>query len=156
MTEICGTVNGQTAKVGIVAAKFNSLVTTKLVNGALLELKKYEVVPQNITTIWVPGALELARVIKQLTASGQVDGIIALGAVVRGETSHYELVCRETAVGLADISLHGPIPVMFGVLTTDNMDQAINRAGGKSGNKGADCASGLLEMLSVERQIKAL
>ncbi|MFD0896501.1 6,7-dimethyl-8-ribityllumazine synthase [Loigolactobacillus binensis] len=153
MTEIRGTVNGRTAKIGIVAAKFNSLVTTKLVNGALIELEKYEVAADNITTVWVPGALELSRVVKKLANSGKVDGVIALGAVVRGETSHYELVCRETAIGLADISVNGPVPVMFGVLTTDNMDQAINRAGGKSGNKGADCASGLLEMLSVEGQI---
>lgn len=153
MVEIRGKVNGNSIKIGIVAAQFNALVTTRLVAGAVNELIKYGVATTDITTVWVPGAMELPRVVQRLATSGQVAGIIALGAVVRGETSHYDFVCNETASGLATVALSGPVPVMFGVLTTDNMAQALDRAGGKAGNKGRECASGVLEMISVESQI---
>lgn len=153
MTEIYGIIKGETAKIAIVAARFNSLVTTKLVAGAEMELTKHEVPADNVTVVWVPGALELSRGVKKVAATGKFDGIIALGAVVRGETSHYDFVCSETARGLTELSLQGPVPVMFGVLTTDNMEQALNRAGGKAGNKGNDCANGILEMISLELQL---
>lgn len=140
-------------KVGIVVAQFNELVTDRLQQGAILQLKKYGINDEAITIAKVPGALELPRIARKLADSGKVAGIIALGAVIRGETSHYDYVCAETASGLARVSLNGPVPVMFGVLTTDNLDQAINRAGGKGGNKGADCADGLIEMINLEKQI---
>ncbi|GAW98649.1 6,7-dimethyl-8-ribityllumazine synthase [Secundilactobacillus mixtipabuli] len=140
-------------KVGIVVAQFNELVTDRLQQGAILQLKKYGINDEAITIAKVSGALELPRIARKLADSGKVDGIIALGAVIRGETSHYDYVCAETASGLAQVSLNGPVPVMFGVLTTDNLDQAINRAGGKGGNKGADCADGLIEMINLEKQI---
>lgn len=140
-------------KVGIVVSQFNELVTDRLQQGAILQLKKYGINDEAITIAKVPGALELPRIARKLADSGKVDGIIALGAVIRGETSHYDYVCAETASGLAQVSLNGPVPVMFGVLTTDNLDQAINRAGGKGGNKGADCADGLIEMINLEKQI---
>lgn len=124
-----------------------------MLDGAVNELQKYDVQPDDITTLWVPGAVEIPRITKKLSDSGKVDGIIALGAVVRGETAHFDYVCAESANGIADVSLHGDVPVMYGVLTTNDMDQAMNRAGGKSGNKGAECASGILEMISLEKQI---
>ncbi|GAX04970.1 6,7-dimethyl-8-ribityllumazine synthase [Secundilactobacillus pentosiphilus] len=144
---------GNDVKVGIVVAQFNELVTQKLQQGAVSQLEKYGVNSADILVAAVPGALELPRIAKKVANSGKVDGIIALGAVIRGETSHYDYVCAETASGLAQVSLNGPVPVMFGVLTTDNLDQAISRAGGKGGNKGADCADGLIEMINLEKQL---
>ncbi|GAX03047.1 6,7-dimethyl-8-ribityllumazine synthase [Secundilactobacillus pentosiphilus] len=144
---------GNGVKVGIVVAQFNELVTQKLQQGAVSQLEKYGVNSADILVAAVPGALELPRIAKKVANSGKVDGIIALGAVIRGETSHYDYVCAETASGLAQVSLDGPVPVMFGVLTTDNLDQAISRAGGKGGNKGADCADGLIEMINLEKQL---
>ncbi|MCH5461862.1 6,7-dimethyl-8-ribityllumazine synthase [Lactobacillus sp. LC28-10] len=145
--------NGNGVRVGIVVAQFNEIVTDRLQQGAVSQLEKYGVNSADMTIAAVPGALELPRVTKLLANSGKVDGIIALGAVIRGETSHYDYVCSETASGLANVSLNGPVPVMFGVLTTDTLDQAISRAGGKGGNKGADCADGLIEMINLEKQI---
>lgn len=145
--------NGNGVRVGIVVAQFNEIVTDRLQQGAVSQLEKYGVNSADMTVAAVPGALELPRVTKLLANSGKVDGIIALGAVIRGETSHYDYVCSETASGLANVSLNGPVPVMFGVLTTDTLDQAISRAGGKGGNKGADCADGLIEMINLEKQI---
>ncbi len=144
---------GKSVRVGIVVAQFNEIVTEKLQQGAVSQLEKYGVADADITIASVPGALELPRIAQKLADSGKVDGIIALGAVIRGETSHYDYVCAETASGLAQVSLDGPVPVMFGVLTTDNLDQAISRAGGKGGNKGADCADGLIEMINLEKQL---
>jgi 6,7-dimethyl-8-ribityllumazine synthase len=144
---------GKSVRVGIVVAQFNEIVTEKLQQGAVSQLEKYGVADADITVASVPGALELPRIAQKLADSGKVDGIIALGAVIRGETSHYDYVCAETASGLAQVSLDGPVPVMFGVLTTDNLDQAISRAGGKGGNKGADCADGLIEMINLEKQL---
>lgn len=143
-------------RIGIVVADFNSVVTTALLTGAVQRLRQDGVAEANITVLHVPGALELSRMVKQLATSQSVDGIIALGAVVRGATSHYDYVCQEAASGLAQVSLNGPVPVMFGVLTTDTLDQAIDRAGGKSGNKGVDCADGVMQMLSVEAQVSEL
>lgn len=155
MTVMVGQRAGKGHKIGLVVAQFNELVTEKLQAGAVSQLKKYGVSQDDITVVKVPGAMELPRIAKRLAMSQTVDGVIALGAVIRGETSHYDYVCAETASGLAQVSLDGPVPVMFGVLTTDTLDQAINRAGGKGGNKGADCADGVLEMISIEQQITA-
>lgn len=151
METYTGVVKGDKARIGIVAAQFNDLVTKKLVEGAVGALMQLGVSDNNLTVVWVPGAFELPRAVKLLAESGKVDGVIALGAVIRGETSHYDYVCQETARGIAVESLNGPIPAMFGVLTTDTLEQAINRAGGKGGNKGADCANGVLQMINMEK-----
>ncbi|MDN6967348.1 6,7-dimethyl-8-ribityllumazine synthase [Oenococcus sp. UCMA 17063] len=153
MVEINGTVTGQGLKIGIVVARFNELVTNKLLQGSESELLKYSVNKNDITVAWVPGAMEIPRIVKKMAETKKFDGIIALGAVIRGETSHYDYVCEETANGIASQSLNGPVPVMFGVLTTNTLDQAINRAGGKAGNKGADCARGVLDLIYLERQL---
>ncbi|MQS52811.1 6,7-dimethyl-8-ribityllumazine synthase [Companilactobacillus mishanensis] len=153
MAEIRGQIDGKGLKIGIVVAQFNELVTGKLLSGALHELQKYGVTEDDITTLWVPGAVEIPRVTKKLSDGGKVDGIITLGAVVRGETAHFDYVCAVSANGIAEVSLHGDVPVMYGVLATDDMDQALNRAGGKVGNKGSDCASGVLEMINLEKKI---
>ncbi|GAF41747.1 6,7-dimethyl-8-ribityllumazine synthase [Agrilactobacillus composti DSM 18527 = JCM 14202] len=150
-----GPKNGADQRIGIVVAQFNELVTERLKAGALAELQQLGVSADNITVISVPGAFELPRAAQQMSLSGRFDGIIALGAVIRGETDHYQYVCSQTAGGLAAVSLNGPIPVMFGVLTTDTLDQAINRAGGKVGNKGRDCAAGVLEMIGLTKLLKA-
>jgi 6,7-dimethyl-8-ribityllumazine synthase len=146
MTDYLGNLNGDGQRIGIVVAQFNDLVTQRLLAGAIGSLKQHGVAEEAITTWWVPGAFELPRAAKRLAESGTVDWIIALGAVIRGETSHYDYVCSETARGIAQVSMNGPVPVMFGVLTTDTLEQAINRAGGKGGNKGADCATAVLAM----------
>ncbi len=108
----------------------------------------------NIIVYWVPGAFEIPRIVKLLSNSGKVDGIISLGAVIRGETSHYDYVCNEVSSGISQVSLNNKVPVMFGILTTDSMNQALDRAGGKSGNKGIECASGVIEMINLENELK--
>ncbi|USS85112.1 6,7-dimethyl-8-ribityllumazine synthase [Fructilactobacillus myrtifloralis] len=148
-----GSLNGQHRHVGIVVAKFNQLVTQKLLDGTIATLQQCGVAETDIQVYWVPGAFEIPRVAKLVSETGKVDGVIALGAVVRGATSHYDYVCAQTAAGIAQVSLTSPVPVLFGVLTTDDMAQALDRAGGKAGNKGSECAQGLLEMISVEAQI---
>ncbi|KRL98871.1 6,7-dimethyl-8-ribityllumazine synthase [Liquorilactobacillus satsumensis] len=154
MNEYLGAFAGKNRKIGIVVAKFNELVTQKLLAGAQQTLLQAGVNAADLLVIWVPGAFELPRVVRLLSESQRVAGIIALGAVVRGETSHYDYVCSETASGLAAVSLHGPVPVMFGVLTTDNLEQALNRAGGKAGNKGSECALGVLEMINLQEKLQ--
>ncbi|USS93708.1 6,7-dimethyl-8-ribityllumazine synthase [Fructilactobacillus ixorae] len=148
-----GSLNGQHRHVGIVVAKFNQLVTQKLLDGTIATLQQCGVAETDIQVYWVPGAFEIPRIAKLVGETGKVDGVIALGAVVRGATSHYDYVCAQTAAGIAQVSLTSPVPVLFGVLTTDDMAQALDRAGGKAGNKGSECAQGLLEMISVEAQI---
>ncbi|WDF83261.1 6,7-dimethyl-8-ribityllumazine synthase [Lacticaseibacillus pabuli] len=149
MQEYKGQIDGHGQRIGIAVAQFNEVVTDRLLAGAVSALQQYGVRDEDITVVRVPGAFELPRAAQELGQSGKVAGVIALGAVVRGATSHYDYVCSETARGIADVSLHGPVPVMFGVLTTDTLDQAINRAGGKAGNKGADCAAGVLQMMHM-------
>ena len=140
-------------RIGIVTAQFNQAVTQRLEDGAQATLESLGVSTDRQLVAHVPGALELPRTVKLMAESGKVDGIIALGAVIRGETSHYDLVCAESAKGLAEVSLNGPVPVMFGVLTTDDLAQALNRAGGKAGNKGSDCANDVLWMLNLQAQL---
>ncbi|WEV58195.1 6,7-dimethyl-8-ribityllumazine synthase [Ligilactobacillus acidipiscis] len=153
MNEIYGTLNGQNKKIAIVAAQFNEVVTKKLVKGAVTQLEKLGVSESDITILWVPGAFEIPRITKCTIESQKFAGVITLGAVVRGETSHFDYVCQGVTASIAEITLHSSIPVMFGILTTNTMKQAIDRAGGKAGNKGVECANDLIEMINIENQI---
>ena len=141
-------------KVGIVAARFNEFIVSKLVSGAEDALLRHSVNPDDISVAWVPGAFEIPVVAKKMAMSGKYDAVICLGAVIRGATSHYDYVCSEVSKGIANVSLSSDIPVMFGVLTTDNIEQAIERAGTKAGNKGYDCALGAIEMVNLVRQLE--
>ena len=136
-----GNVVSQGIKVGIVAARFNEFIVSKLVSGALDGLKRHDVNDDDIDIAWVPGAFEIPLIASKMAESGKYDAVIALGAVIRGSTSHYDYV--------AQAGLHSGVPVMFGVLTTDNIEQAIERAGTKAGNKGYDCALGAIEMVNL-------
>lgn len=140
-------------KVGIVASRFNEFIVSKLVEGALDGLLRHDVKEDDITLVWVPGAFELPLVAKKMVETGKYDAVICLGAVIRGATSHYDIVCNETAKGIAQTSLASGIPVMFGVITTENIEQAIERAGSKAGNKGYDCAIGVLEMVDLYKKL---
>ena len=138
-------------RVGIVAARFNEFITSKLLGGALDGLKRQEVGEDSITLAWGPGAFELPLIASKMAKSKKYDAIICLGAVIRGSTTHYDYVCNEVSKGIAAVSLSSDIPVMFGVLTTENIEQAIERAGTKAGNKGFDCAVGAIEMVNLIR-----
>ena len=140
-------------KVGIVAARFNEIIVNKLLGGAVDGLVRHGVEEENITAAWVPGAFEIPVVAKKMAMSGKYDAVICLGAVIRGATSHYDYVCNEVSKGIASVSLESGIPVMFGVVTTENIEQAIERAGTKAGNKGYDCAMGALEMIDLMKQL---
>ncbi|MGI6731987.1 MAG: 6,7-dimethyl-8-ribityllumazine synthase [Anaerovoracaceae bacterium] len=142
-------------KVGIVAARFNEFITSKLLGGALDGLKRHDVNEENIEIAWVPGAFEIPLIASKMAESGRYDAVICLGAVIRGSTTHYDYVCSEVSKGIAHISLNSDIPVMFGVLTTENLEQAIERAGSKVGNKGFDCATGAIEMVNLIREMEA-
>lgn len=141
-------------RVGIVAARFNEFITSKLLDGALDGLKRHDVCEDDIHVAWVPGAFEIPLIASKMVKSGKYDAVICLGAVIRGATSHYDYVCNEVSKGIAAVSLESGIPVMFGVLTTENIEQAIERAGTKSGNKGYDCAVGAIEMVNLARQLE--
>ncbi len=136
-------------KVGIVASRFNEIIVNKLLGGANDGLVRHGVLDSNIDTAWVPGAFEIPIMAKKMAETGKYDVVIALGAVIRGDTSHYDLVCNEVAKGVAQVQLTTGVPVMFGVVTTDNIEQAIARAGSKSGNKGYDCALSAIEMVNL-------
>ncbi len=140
-------------RIAIVASRFNEFITSRLLSGALDGLKRHDVKEENIHVAWVPGAFEIPLIASRLAASKSYDAVICLGAVIRGSTSHYDYVCNEVSKGIASVSLSTGVPVMFGVLTTENIEQAIERAGSKSGNKGYDCALGAIEMASLMRQI---
>ena len=140
-------------KVGIVAARFNEFITSKLVGGALDGLKRENVKDEDIDVAWVPGAFEIPLIASKMAKSGKYDAIICVGAVIRGSTSHYDYVCSEVSKGIAQVSLANDLPVMFGVLTTDTIEQAIERAGTKAGNKGFECAQGAIEMVNLIREI---
>ena len=142
-------------KVGIVAARFNEFITAKLVSGAVDGLLRHDVREEDIHVAWVPGAFEIPLIAAKMAGSGKYDAVICLGAVIRGSTSHYDYVCSEVSKGVASVSLKSGIPVMFGVLTTDSIEQAIERAGTKAGNKGAECAQGAIEMVNLLREIEA-
>lgn len=140
-------------RVGIVASRFNEFIVSKLINGAVDGLVRHDVQEDDITLAWVPGAFEIPLIAKKMAATGKYDAVICLGAVIRGATSHYDYVCSEVSKGIAQVSLQADIPVLFGILTTDTIEQAIERAGTKSGNKGYDCAMGAIEMVSLMKQI---
>ena len=140
-------------KVGIVAARFNEFITSKLVGGALDGLKRENVKDEDIDVAWVPGAFEIPLIASKMAKSRKYDAIICVGAVIRGSTSHYDYVCSEVSKGVAQVSLANDLPVMFGVLTTDTIEQAIERAGTKAGNKGFECAQGAIEMVNLIREI---
>lgn len=141
-------------RVGIVATRFNEFITSKLLSGALDGLKRHDVQEENIDVAWVPGAFEIPLIASKMSKSKKYDAIICLGAVIRGNTTHYDYVCSEVSKGIAHVSLNSDIPVMFGVLTTENIEQAIERAGTKAGNKGFDCAVGAIEMVNLIREIE--
>ena len=140
-------------KVGIVAARFNEFITGKLLSGALDGLSRHGVEGDDIDVAWVPGAFEIPLIASKMAKSGKYDAVICLGAVIRGSTSHYDYVCAEVSKGIATVSLNSDVPVMFGVLTTDTIEQAIERAGTKAGNKGADVALAALEMVNLLAQL---
>ena len=140
-------------KVGIVAARFNEFITSKLLGGALDALTRENVKEDDVDVAWVPGAFEIPLIASKMAKSGKYDAVICLGAVIRGSTSHFDYVCAEVSKGIAQVSLNEGIPVMFGVLTTDTIEQAIERAGTKAGNKGFECGQGAIEMVNLIKQI---
>ena len=150
-----GNVVAKGIRVGIVAARFNEFITSKLVGGALDGLKRHDVKEEDIDVAWVPGAFEIPLIASKMAKSKKYDAVICVGAVIRGSTSHYDYVCSEVTKGIAHVSLNSDIPVMFGVLTTDNIEQAIERAGSKAGNKGYECATGAIEMVNLIRALEA-
>ncbi|WP_461814980.1 6,7-dimethyl-8-ribityllumazine synthase [Blautia sp.] len=143
----------QGMKVGIVAARFNEIIVNKLLGGAVDGLVRYGVEEENITAAWVPGAFEIPVAAQKMAQSGNYDAVICVGTVIRGDTSHYDYVCNEVSKGIAHVSLETGIPVLFGVLTTENIEQAIARAGSKAGNKGYDCALSAIEMVNLMNQM---
>ena len=141
-------------KIGIVTARFNEFITSRLLGGAMDGLKRHDVPEENVDVAWVPGAFEIPLIASKMAKSGKYDAVICLGAVIRGATSHYDYVCSEVSKGIASVSLETGVPVMFGVLTTDNIEQAIERAGSKAGNKGFECATAAIEMINLIRNIE--
>ena len=148
-------------KVGIVAARFNEFIVSKLVagaklvSGALDGLKRHDVKEEDIDIAWVPGAFEIPLIADKMAKSKKYDAVICLGTVIRGATSHYDYVCNEVSKGIAQVSLNTGIPVLFGVVTTENIEQAIERAGTKAGNKGYDCALSAIEMVQLIKEVEA-
>ena len=153
MKKFEGKFNGKGIKIGIVAGRFNEFITSKLVGGAVDVLKRNDVNEENIDIAWVPGAFEIPLITKKMAESKKYDAIITLGAVIKGSTPHFDYVCAEVSKGVAQISLQTGLPIMFGVLTTNNIEEAIERAGTKAGNKGSDVAFGALEMIDLIKNI---
>ncbi|MDD2189819.1 MAG: 6,7-dimethyl-8-ribityllumazine synthase [Eubacteriales bacterium] len=152
MNVIQGNLIAKDLKIGIAAARFNEFIVSKLIGGAEDGLLRHGATEENIDLVWVPGAFELPFAAKKMALSGKYDAVICLGAVIRGSTSHYELVCAEVAKGIAQVGLSGTVPVIFGVLTTDSIEQAIERAGTKLGNKGFDAALSAIEMANLIKE----
>ncbi|MBE8954161.1 MAG: 6,7-dimethyl-8-ribityllumazine synthase [Quinella sp. 2Q5] len=148
-----GTISGRGLKFAIVVARFNEFITSKLLGGALDALKRHETPDENISVAWVPGAFEISLVAKKLASSGKFDAVICLGAVIRGATTHYDYVCNEVSKGVAQVGLQSGVPTIFGVVTTENIQQAIERAGTKSGNKGFDAAVSAMEMANLLKNL---
>ena len=143
----------QSMKVAVVASRFNEIIVQKLLGGAVDGLVRHGLAEENITTVWVPGAFEIPVIAKRLALSKKYDAVICVGAVIRGSTSHYEMVCNEVSKGIAQTSLETGVPVLFGVITTDHREQAVVRAGSKAGNKGYDCALSAIEMVHLMKQL---
>mgnify|MGYP005782634203 FL=1 len=150
-----GKLTAKDMKVGIVASRFNEFITSKLVSGALDGLTRHDIKEEDIDIAWVLGAFEIPLIASKMANSRKYDAVICVGAVIRGSTSHYDYVCNEVSKGIAQVSLSSGIPVLFGVLTTENIEQAIERAGTKAGNKGYDCALSAIEMVNLIRGIEA-
>ncbi len=150
-----GKLIGTGLKIGVVVARFNEVITEKLLQGTLGALKAHDVADADITVAWVPGAFELPLVASKLALSGRFDAVIALGCVIRGATTHYDYVCNEAAKGIANAAQKSGIPVIFGVLTTETIEQAVERSGCKAGNKGADAAVAAIETASLLTRLKA-
>ena len=153
MKTLEGKLVAEGAKVAIVASRFNEFITSKLIGGAVDGLKRHNDEDDDITLAWVPGAFEIPVIAKKLAESGKYDAVICVGAVIRGSTSHYDYVCAEVSKGIATVSMNTGVPVLFGVLTTDTIEQAIERAGTKAGNKGYDCALSAIEMINLIKNI---
>ena len=151
--ELKGNLQGAGLRIGIVVARFNEPVTSNLLRGALEGLAAHGVNDSDVTVVWVPGSFEIATVAKRLAEGGSVDAVVCLGAVIRHETDHYRYVAGEAARGIAEVGRETGIPTIFGVLTTDNEAQALERAGGTEGNKGYDAALAAIEMVSLLQQI---
>ena len=155
MKMIEGNLVAQGLKIGIVVGRFNNFIVSKLLEGALDGLKRHGVDENNIEIAWVPGAFEIPLIASKMAKSGKYDAVICVGAVIRGNTSHYDYVCNEVSKGIASVSLETGVPVLFGVLTTENIEQAIERAGTKAGNKGYDCALSAIEMVNLIKELEA-
>lgn len=140
-------------KIGIVVSRFNEFITSKLLSGAEDTLLRHGANGDDITVAWVPGAFEIPLVAKKMAKSGKYDGIICLGAVIRGATSHYDYVCNEVSKGIALVNMETEVPTAFGVVTTENIEQAVERAGTKAGNKGSDAAMAVIEMVNLAKQL---
>ncbi len=155
MTTFEGKLSGRGLKVGIVVGRFNEFISTRLLDGALDNLKRHEVEDGDVEIAWAPGAFELPLIAQRMAVSGRYDALICLGAVIRGGTPHFDYVAAETAKGIAKVGLDTGVPVIFGVLTTDTIEQAVERAGTKAGNKGWEAAMSAIEMANLLRQLPA-
>ncbi len=153
MAKITGNLVATGLKFGIVTARFNDFINDKLLSGAIDTLVRHGADENDIDTAWIPGAFEIPLVAKKMATSGKYDAVICLGTVIRGSTTHYDYVCNEAAKGIGAVALETGVPVIFGVLTTENIEQAIERAGTKAGNKGSECALGAIEMVNVLKAI---
>ncbi|ROR30504.1 6,7-dimethyl-8-ribityllumazine synthase [Mobilisporobacter senegalensis] len=148
-----GNLVAKNIRIGIIASRFNEFITSKLLSGAMDGLKRHGVNENEIDVAWVPGAFEIPLIASKMANGGKYDAVICLGVVIRGSTSHYDYVCNEVSKGIAHVSLNSNIPVLFGIVTTENIEQAIERAGTKAGNKGYDCALSAIEMINLIKEI---
>ena len=153
MKTLEGKLTAKNMKIAIVVARFNEFITSKLLSGCIDCLIRHEAADEDLTVAWVPGAFEIPMAAKKLAESGKYDAVICLGAVIRGATPHFDYVCAEAAKGIAQVSLQTGVPVAFGVLTTENIQQAVERAGTKAGNKGVDCAMTAMEMVNLFKEM---
>lgn len=155
MNTIQTTMTGAGLKIGIVAGRFNDFITNQLVSGTEATLLSHQVKSDDIDLVYVPGAFEIPLVAKRMAESGKYDAIVALGCVIRGSTTHYDYVCNQSAKGILEAGLSTDVPVIFGVVTTENIEQAIERAGTKMGNKGVDSANSAIEMANLMNELKS-
>ncbi len=153
MKTLEGKLTAKNMKIAIVVARFNEFITSKLLSGCIDCLIRHEAADEALTVAWVPGAFEIPMAAKKLAESGKYDAVICLGAVIRGATPHFDYVCAEASKGIAQVSMQTGVPVAFGVLTTENIQQAVERAGTKAGNKGVDCAMTAMEMVNLFKEM---
>mgnify|MGYP002675175562 FL=1 len=153
MKTLEGKLTAKNMKIAIIVARFNEFITSKLLSGCIDCLIRHEAADEDLTVAWVPGAFEIPMAAKKLAESGKYDAVICLGAVIRGATPHFDYVCAEASKGIAQVSMQTGVPVAFGVLTTENIQQAVERAGTKAGNKGVDCAMTAMEMVNLFKEM---